>query len=169
MEGNSFNSYVFYWFLNTSLNRGVCPSQGRYKVVIDTTCGILTSLVLKLQDLYSKTYIWKRKKKEVKIPCRHLFVAAQYLGNGYLWCDGKYSPPNKDNLNSKCPQTLPILVTHPNRASVVAQFYGPWVALVSHSLSVFSTPSSSPYGCSSPPAQVLRWSWTQTQMWVRTW
>lgn len=117
MEGNSFNSYVFYWFLNTSLNKWVCPSQGRYKVVIDTICGILTSLVLKLQDLYSKTYIWKRKQKE---------------------------------------KTLPILVTRPSRESVIAQCYGPWVALVSHSLSVFSTPSSSPYGCASPPAQVLR-------------
>lgn len=80
MEGNSYNSYVFYWFLKTSLNMQVCPSQGRHKVVINTNYGILTSLVLKFQDLYSKTYIRKRKQMEIKVSCTHLSsVAAQYL------------------------------------------------------------------------------------------
>lgn len=58
----------------------VCPSQGRHKVVINTNYGILTSLVLKFQDLYSKTYIRKRKQMEIKVSCTHLSsVAAQYL------------------------------------------------------------------------------------------
>lgn len=125
MEQNSYNSYVFYWVLNTSLSMWVCSSQGRHKVVIDTTYGILTSLVLKFQDLYSKTYIRKRKQMEMKISCRHLPVAAQRLGNRCPWSSGKHFPPNKDNLNSKCPWTLSSLVTGPSRASLVTQCCGP--------------------------------------------